>query len=91
MKKAYTRAGVVTGGFLFSQSQGTKTPAWNLFYKRKRAAYNAKLIKKRFNFIVIFYVDHEFFFTSDYRTVSFKSPIKKRVDYEYDFTHNRSS
>ncbi len=46
MQKAYTRAGVVTGGFLFSQSQGTKTPAWNLFYKRKREAYNADSLVK---------------------------------------------
>ncbi len=52
MQKAKTRAEVVTGGFLLSQSQGPKILGWNLFYKQKRDVYNAKLIKMRFNLIV---------------------------------------
>jgi len=54
MQKAYTRTEVTTGVFLLSKSQGPKTPAWNLFYKRKREAYNTKSNKKEIQFYSYF-------------------------------------
>ena len=90
MRKAYTRAGVVTGGFLLSQSQGLKILAWNLFYKQNREVYNVKSDKKRFNFIVIFHADPENFLAEITKLFPSNHQLK-RADYEYDFAHDRSS
>jgi len=40
MQKAYTRGGVITGGFSTFPKQGAKKPVWNLFYKQKKDMYN---------------------------------------------------